>query len=349
MRHLASIRKISNITPIQGADSIVLAHIDGWQCVAKKEEFIEGDLCIYFEIDSHIPRMPQVEHLYSRSGKIFNGRDGIRIKTIRLRGELSQGLALPLSAFPDLRVDNRDLVIGDDVTDLLGIEKYEKPTPPTLAGQIEGNFPAFIPKTDQERCQNIPDQIFNFHSHERFEVTLKCDGSSFTGFKFNETVGVCSRNYQLKINENNRNNAFVRMFVDSGLQEFLKSLDKNIAIQAELMGPGIQKNRENLNTTRLFVFDIYDIDRQCYLKAHERLHTLSQLRAAGLPDIISHVPVLHVSSTLEELGITNLKDLLNFADRPSISNPIAEGVVFKSIDSDFTFKVISNKYLLKED
>lgn len=358
MRHLASVRKISKITPIDGADAIVLVQVDGWQCVAKKEEFEVDDLCVYFEIDSFLPLRPQYEHIRSRAYKKMGDKEGIRIKTIKLRGQLSQGLALPVDMFIDDFADSKydeDQELGEffypgaDLTEFLSVEKYEKLLPTDLVGQAAGNFPSFIPKTYQERCQNIPYQIFELHKDDRYEITLKCDGSSFTGFKYNDSTGVCSRNYELKINDENNTNAFVRMFVDSRLQEVLAGFDRNIAIQGELMGPGVQRNRENLSSAKLMVFDIYDIDRSEKLKSHDRLHLLAQLRAAGISEAISHVPIIESSATLADLGITDISSLLAYADRPSINHAIAEGLVFKSLDSDFTFKVISNRYLLKED
>lgn len=358
MRHLASVRKISEIKPIEGADAIVMVRVDGWECVAKKEEFKVGDLCVYFEIDSFLPLRPQYEHIRSRAYKKMGEKEGLRIKTIKLRGQISQGLALPVGMFIDDFVNSaydegQDLseffYLGNDLTEFLNVEKYEKPIPPQLAGQAQGHFPSFIKKTDQERCQNIPHLIFGSHRDERYEVTLKCDGSSFTGYKYQDRVGVCSRNLELKINDENKGNSFVRMFIDSRLGEVLAGFDRNIAVQGEIMGPGIQKNREQMKSTKLFVFDIYDIDRPGYLASHDRLHLLAALRAAGVKDVVSHVPIIHASVTLAELGITNLQELLAFADRPSINHEIAEGVVFKSLDSDFSFKVISNRYLLKEE
>jgi hypothetical protein len=161
MRKLASIRQISEIQPIEGADLIVRVKVDDWYCVALKSEFSVGDLCVYFEIDSFIPIIPQVEHLRARAYKKMLDKEGVRIKTIRLKGQISQGLVLPVRLFFDMFAGSKFdegqelseyFFIGNDVSDLIGVEKYEQPIPAELSGKVTGNFPVFIKKTDQERC-----------------------------------------------------------------------------------------------------------------------------------------------------------------------------------------------------
>ena len=372
MSKLATIRRIDDISPIEGADNIVLIHIDGWRCVALKSEFQKGDLCIYFHIDAWIPRMPQIDHLYKRAKKMFNGREGIKIKTIKLKGQISQGLALPIFNFPQvvgnipitgwnplaftqeeyaelIKQDNERLV-GLDVSEYIGVEKWEPVIPGQLGGQVKGNFPGFIQKTDQERCQNMGAEIFVHNKDTKYEVTMKMDGTSFTAFFRDNEDGVCGRNWQLDINEENVGNSLVRMYVDSKLQDVLRLYGKNYAIQGELMGPGIQKNREGLFTHRLYVFDIYDIDNMKYLDPHTRLHVLQDLYNLGLSqEMVHHVPLLEYNKSMEDLGIKNTQELLTFAEGKSIIHPIREGVVFKSMTSEFSFKAISNKFLLKEE
>src|SRR5271165_4747878 len=192
MRKLATIRTIDEVLPIEGADNIVLVKIDGWQCVALKTEFVQGDQCIYFEIDSFIPLIPQVEHLRARAYKKMGDKEGIRIKTIKLRGQISQGLALPLSSFPilydhipicgwspfhyteaelaALYKKGAEELAQRDFSELLGVVLYEPPIPTQLGGQVRGNFPSFIQKTDQERCQNMVAEIFTYNKDSRYEA-----------------------------------------------------------------------------------------------------------------------------------------------------------------------------------
>lgn len=351
MRKLVTIRKIDNLLPIEGADAIELVKIDGWQCVAKVGEFACGDLCVYFEIDSFLPTRPEFEFLRKSSFKRMGDQEGFRIKTIKLRGQLSQGLALPLSVLgkPEEIFAIGEGCIGTDVTEDLGVVKYEPPVPAELSGLVRGNFPSFIRKTDQERCQNLGKEIFIENEGSRYEISMKMDGTSFTGYHRNGEVGVCGRNWELQINDGNASNTLVRMFIDSGLRTALTELGKNYAVQGELMGPGIQKNREGFNVARLFVFDIYDIDNACYLSPHQRHEVMAELWNRGLDrKIVDHVPVLAMAVSLDELNIESVNQLLQFAEGPSYTHPVREGLVFKRIDGGFSFKAISNAFLLKE-
>jgi RNA ligase (TIGR02306 family) len=360
MRQLATIRKIDQILPIEGADAIVLVKIDGWQCVAKKEEFKVGDLCVYFEIDSFLPLRPQYEHIRVRAYKKMGEHEGIRIKTIKLRGQLSQGLALPVSMFFDDFVDSdydegqelgEFFFLGNDITEFLGVQKYEPPVPTQLAGQVKGNFPSFIKKTDQERCQNLVRDIFVDNKDSRYEVTMKMDGTSFTAYTLNGQAGVCGRNWELKTDDpKNEYNSLVRMFIDSELGKVMLTFDRNFAIQGELMGPGIQKNRESLASHKLYVFDIFNIMTGEYLTPENRHTVMEELWNRGVNrDMVLHVPVIHENVSLDTLGLDTIDKLLAYSDGPSINHPVREGFVYKRLDGKFSFKAISNKYLLKEE
>lgn len=370
MRKLASIRTISDISPIENADAIEVATVDGWKVVTKKGEFKVGDRCVYIEIDSFLPEgNPAWQFLVDKSGINYNGKRGHRLRTVKLRGQLSQGFLVSLNKLSDVIVNidgeqkrfcDIDWSIEDDVTEFLGIEKWEQPIPASLAGQVEGAFPSFISKTDQERCQNLVHEIFHENKDCKYEITIKLDGTSCTIYHFNGKVGVCSRNYELKINEENikSGNSYVKIAIDSGLLDHLPKLG-NYAIQGELMGPGIQKNREKLNSHKLFIFDIFDIDNHRYLTPSERyefFNKLMELTNNG-NGIVDHVPILRFNvsheqvafKSLQDLGINNIDDLLEFSNGPSLNNKTREGLVFKSEDAKFSFKVISNNFLLKEE
>lgn len=344
MRQLVTIRTVSEIRPIEGADVIEVAVIDGWKSIVKKEYGLKPGLpCVYFEIDSFIPMEERYEFLRQSSFKRFNDVDGIRLKTMKMRGVVSQGLALPLSMFPEITAD----LVEQDLSELLGVQKYEPYIPPDQSGKIRGNFPHFIQKTDQERCQNYGRQIFVDNEFAKYEISMKLDGTSFTGFKYFENFGVCSRNNELDIVD--ADNKYVNMFVNGGLQDALNRLGKNYAVQGELMGPAIQGNRENLTAQKLYVFDIYDIDAQEYLSPDYRSNVMLQLYSHGLDaKLVQHVPIKHYNVTLAELGITNVEQLLTFAEGASITHPVREGLVFKRMDGKFSFKAISNAFLLKQ-
>jgi len=361
-RKLATIRVIEEIQPIEGADKIVKARIGGWWVVTAIDNgFNVGDLVVYFEIDSWVP--DSVAPFLSKGGipKEYNGVPGARLRTIKLRGQVSQGLIMPVkySENGGYYIDHIDGNIqnvseGQDVTEALGIQKYEKPVPGQLAGQVRGSFPSFIRKTDQERCQNLVRDIFEKHKDEKYEVTLKLDGSSMTvyynhefGFDHSDCkteVGVCSRNMNLKLDQ--EGNTYVDVAKNSGLIQALYDYGYPMAIQGELMGPGIQGNREGFSEHKFYVFDIWDIEKQKYMTPDERHNIINRLRVDFGVDIY-WVPVVYFETNLSDISINNIEEMLSFADGASINNEVREGLVFKSHDSNFTFKAISNKFLLK--
>lgn len=366
-RKLASVRRIAEIREIPGADKIVCAVVDGWELVTQKSNgFKPGDLVVYFEIDSLLPVRPEFEFLRDKcfvsAARSVNG-EGFRLKTIKLRGQISQGLILPLKELFDWNENDGcfevtatsseptedGMVIsqslyslypeeGDDLTEFLGVKKFEKPMPSNLAGIARGNFPSFIPKTDQERVQNIFNLLQRNAGDHTFEVTIKLDGSSMTVYNKKgpiDNFGVCSRNLDL---EETAENTFWKVANKNGLREKLGDLPTSLAIQGELMGPGIQGNREKLEDIDLYVFDMYDIENGSYFPASVRHHLCTTM---GLKT----VPFLGYFK-FSQFG--SVKDLLDFADaQKSLNVEIAEGVVFKSLDDpSVSFKVISNKFLL---
>lgn len=361
-RKLASIRTIKEIKPIKGADRIVCAVVDGWELVTQKSNDLKvGDFVVYFEIDSLLPQVEQFEFLhpyYVTEKNSINGA-GFRLKTIRLRGQVSQGLIIPVEKGEvfDL-VDGiwyafnvpseghiTPIFDGMDLTDRMGVKKYEKPIAANLAGIVRGNFPSFIPKTDEERIQNCIGKFHHEWNNHQFEVTLKLDGSSFTAYFIPasethpvERFGVCSRNMDLLESEGN---SFWQVVRRLDLENKLRRFDRSIAIQGELMGPGVQGNREKLDHLQVFVFNIYDITRSRYLDAVERKSITAELG-------MRHVPVIDEGSVFS--GFLTTKDFLQYAERPSLNHEQAEGIVFKSLDNpEISFKAISNKYLLDED
>lgn len=334
MRKLASIRKIASIRPIPGADAIECVTVDGWDVVTKKGEFQVGDLVIYLEIDSWVPTALAPFLSKGKEPRVFEGIKGERLKTIKLKGQLSQGLLLPMSVIPkNPFVREGFWNEGDEVTTLLGIIKWERPINPKLAGLAKGNFPSFIPKTDQERIQNIKHVLED--PYEQYEVTIKLDGSSFTAYHRDGEIGVCSRNLELKPSDDN---AFWRVARKYGVLELLAARG-NYAIQGELIGPGIQGNQEKLEDLELYVFDVFDIDAQSYLPAEERYNFLSDTE-------LNHVPIISPSTTIPQ----TLERVLAMAEGPSLNPKVnREGLVFKSTrNPELSFKAISNSWLLKE-
>lgn len=372
MRKLASIRKISGIEVIPEAEKICAYVVDGWKIVDSKDKYKVGELVVMLEIDSWVPHELAPFLSKGQEPRVYNGVKGERLRTIRLRGQVSQGLLLKTdqlvfatetkSIGPDssavLRVEKLDHE-GADLTEILGIQKWEAPIPAQLQGQAAGMFPtSLIPKTDQERIQNCfgeiqkrakrfaTEKVWNAETQtlsERpvvipddfeeptYEVTLKLDGSSMTIFRWENELRVASRNMELKINEENAGNTFVKMALEIG-----DKIPNGLAIQGELMGEGIQGNREGFKGHRFFVFDIFDIQKHEYLSPMTRRLKCQEI---GL----DHVPMLGT----DWKAPNSVEEGLALAEGPSINHKIREGLVWKcNEDPSFSFKTISQKFLL---
>ena len=341
MRKLASIRRIADIQPIEGADAIEVAAVDGWKVVVKKGEFKVGDLAVYLEIDSWVPHELAPFLSKGQEPREYNGVKGERLRTIKLRGQVSQGLLLKAQiATPSQLyilgtdkgfVSETHIAEGDDLTEALGIQKWEAPIPAQLQGQAAGMFPtSLIPKTDQERIQNCFNDILR--GDYTYEVTMKLDGSSCTIFRWEGELRVCSRNLELKINEENKDNTFVAMALKIG-----DKIPEGIAFQGEIWGESIQGNKEGIRGQRFSVFDVFDIKKHEYFDPYSRIVTCDSLG-------IEHVPILG-----EDWKAPNsIEEALTLASGPSINAKNREGIVYKcNEDPSFSFKVISNEWLLK--
>lgn len=352
-RKMAMIRKIDEIRPIKDADAIEAAVVGGWVVVIKKGEFRAGDLAVYLEIDSWVPHAIAPFLSKGQEPREYNGVKGERLRTVKLRGTTSQGLLLPINEtiLTEWEVANLvwssdegnfapKFVGGEDLTEILGIQKWEAPIPAQLAGDVEGVFPTVIPKTDQERIQNLAEELKTWQSNIAFtwEVTEKLDGSSMTVFVHGDREGVCSRNWALKETAGNTLWSVARR---ERLIEKVRQTGRNLALQGELIGEGIQGNAYNIKGQDFRLFDIYDIDRGEYLGPLER-------RVFAETHGIKHVPVLATEMVIEEW----VTGLLAMADGVSTLNPKAnrEGLVFKcNTFGGPSFKAISNKWLIKND
>jgi len=336
-RNLASIRKITNITPIDGADKIELTTIDSWKVVvAKDANHKSGDMVIYCEIDSFLPIKEEFEFLRKSSyKKMSDGTEGFRLKTIKLRGQVSQGLILPMSV---VEYTNVQFEVGMDVTNLLGITKYEPPIPAELAGKVKGLFPSFLRKTDEERVQNLTKEYEQYKSLGRkFYVTEKLDGSSATFYFRDGVFGVCSRNLELLETEGN---TFWKVARELKLEEWLGTLENNVCLQGELVGESVQGNPYKIKGQTVRFFNGFNIDTQENIPFLEFVELVQKM---GL----NTVPILDYDFTLPE----TVEGMLEYSDKKSElnSNFDREGIVVRSYDRTISFKVISNKFLLKSE
>lgn len=343
-RKLATIRRIAEIKSIDGANEICAYRTDGWWIVDKIDKYSVNDLCIMCEIDSWIPTELAPFLSRGKEPREYNGIKGERLKTIKLKGQVSQGLLLPVSLL------NEDYILieeGTDVSELLNITKWElseKEFQKIFHQNPEarsGGFPWFIPKSDQERIQNIKDSRIKSWEEEEltFEVTEKLEGSSMTVYHVNnkhtQDEGVCSRTINLK--HDLENNKYWYVVNKYGLLDKIKAYG-NIAIQGELVGPGVCGNIYKLDEFYFYCYNIWDIDNQRWFLPKERRQLCNILD-------IPHVPVLSWSTP----PLKSREEYLEKADgysALSYENVRREGLVYKSNTTPEQFKTVSNKYLL---
>lgn len=314
---LASIETIASVRPHPNADKLDLVQVLGWQSIVKRGEFKGGDKCVFVVIDTILPDAPW---------SAFLKKDGpIRLRTVKLRGEFSQGLVLPLSVLPEA---SQGWHTGSDVGGELGVTKYEKEIPAALSGELAGAFPSFIaPRTDEENGLSYPDIVEATLSHRVLDVTLKLDGSSCTIVVDGGVIThVCSRNQSLK---------------DDGKNGFWFAAKKGQygdftgVIQGELMGPGIQGNQLGLKEPTLYVYQIKSGHKWLDFPAME-----FNCDRFGL----QHVTLLFT-------GATTFDELKTMADSVSIGDKPAEGIVVRPKDlvsngmgRPLGFKLINRNY-----
>lgn len=335
-RKLATIRKIAAIEPIEGADAIEVAVVDGWKVVVKKGEFEVDALACYVEIDAWIPTELAPFLSKGKEPREYEGVKGERLRTVKLRGQLSQGLLLPLE--PTCANIESELFEGLDVTVPLNILKWERPMNAQLAGMARGNFPAVVPKTDQERIQNLT-QSFAQYQLDSWSITEKLDGSSCTFYLDDEGLfHVCSRNLDLKEDEANSFWKVARKFQIEDIMR--RNFMLGMAIQGEMIGEGIQGNQYKTQLD-FYVYDMYNVHTGQYILP-------MQLKAACERLGLKHVPILAEATDIKEQSV---QSILDFAEGKSLLNGSnREGVVFKSNTvHDRSFKAISNSWLLKNE
>lgn len=328
-RKLASIQRILALDPIEGADAIERATVLGWHVVVKKGEFQVGDLALYLEIDSVPPDTETFSWLWKADARPNN----YRIRTIKLRGQISQGILFPLSALGEHGGKFDQIYEGADWTSLLGVAKYDPPLPVGSAN-IAGQFFDGVPKTDEERVQSNPRMYLGSLAGRPYYITVKADGASMTCAMHEGEFRVASRNFRLKPDETS---AYYR--AAEALRKFCEERP-HLAVQGELVGPGIQKNLLALTDHRCLVFNIFDRELGIYWSF----------------DLIQDAAENYGFQTVELVEMAgdfnyDQDDLLAMAEGfyPGTKNH-REGIVIRSNDGGprVSFKAINNAFLLKE-
>ena len=347
MRKLASIQRVKAVNPIPDADRLELVQVLGWKCVGGKGEFNVGDLVVYFEIDSFLPVCEEFEFLRKSSYKNndFMG-EGFRLKTMKFRGEISQGLCLGIEKLPKLQ--GMSLDEGMDVTEILGVREWEMPERAGSGGTMIGDRPGYIPKTDETRIQSAPELLNEFKGLPYY-ITTKMDGSSHSIGVRDGEISFTGHNFTYK---DDGKSAFVEYVKAAGIPEKMKSYAEEhglstLVLQGEWCGEGIQKNRLKLKKPEWFVFTARADDKRTDL--------------ATLKEICGCVGCQMVP--VEEEGddlLAKYPDeaaLLARAEGVGYNGTIREGIVIRpvtpvhsyTLSGPLSIKVINNKYLMKND
>ena len=340
MRKLASIQVVNEIRPIENADAIECVVILGWTVVAKKGEFKVGDKCVFFEIDSILPNEEKYSFLDYKEE--YNG---YRLKTVRLRGQLSQGLALPINIF-DIP---EDIEVGTDLTEQLKIRKYEPPVPEETGAKSSSRVWE-IPKTDEERYQSNP-ALVEALKGKKYYASVKLDGTSTTIIlNFNEDdepeVNVCGRNTCYIESANNKYWAVTMKYsMKEKILDYYNKTGKRLAFQGELIGPKIQGNKMGLTENDLYIFNVWMADGKQPFEKCDLDTSLKIVKDFGLNFVPIELTGEFVYTSDELQDLTKIKYNKYFPNAKPSQN--IEGLVFRSIDMEVSFKVVSNECLLR--
>lgn len=380
-RKLASVQVIKAIKPIEGADRIECVQVLNWNCVAKKGDFKVGDKVIYFEIDSLLPDIPIFEFLKGSSWS--QKLNKYKISTHKFRNQMSQGLVIPIKDFPDIikqiavaldptLVTNinkikitkpEELEEGIDLTEILSIEKYEPPVSDGTLGEIISHE-WYVPKTDEERIQVCAENVLPVYMNKNkndWYATIKLDGTSCTAGLFDDAFLIGGRNqwykdenmYTITVKKYKSNNGNL----EEALKDYQKITGQYVVFQGELCGPGIQGNKLGLKEKEWYIFNAFISPTGGY-DSYEKLDVYQMVSLCDTFGL-KHVPIItgddkfnfDSSKTIDE----TVNDLLKYVDdikykkyfENATPNQIAEGVVFRLNDTTNSFKVVSNKFLLK--
>lgn len=359
-RKMSTMRKVDSVTPIDGADRIEAVHVDGWIVVDQKGLWHAGDYCVFYEIDSFLPTNDDRYRFLAQFGEktmmVYETPVvGHVLKTRRLRGEWSQGLLLkPEVALPGVPESAYETMYerGACLDGPTLAREYVPIEQPMNAG-FTGKYDPFVaPRTDAERIQNISDDVFSLVKRSSYYASVKVDGTSTTICydPRKNRIRCFSHNNEFDLNQPGTGMSMANAAKRQGIWEYCES-HPGITIQAELCGPGIQKNRLKLQHHTLFVFSVWDMNERRYIGP------------MGVPELAqSWVPLDAVDRDMSRA------DLIEYASKLKGSvtkGCLDEGIVIHVIgkgyldDEDWAVlraalgqtmqvKAVSNRYLLKE-
>lgn len=348
--NLATIERVKEVQYHPNADKLDIIKVLGYDAIVGRDQYKVGDLVVFIQPDSILPQ----DKSWCNDLLRYTSRG--RIRAVRLRGEWSMGLVVDIHHANGLTLfENEELVVqgdlteGVDVTELLGVTKYEPALPNNL--HARGGLPFQIPKTDEERWQNLRglDKLVG----QEVDVTLKIDGSSATYYcllgghwpgEDQTKVGLCSRSLELKLGEDDNGQAYnsrwheaeKRYNILHRLRAYCEERGVSLALRGEVYGEEIQAFNHNPHSKQpvnFAAFSVYNIGDKHYEEIDDEYYFTSVAEALGIPT----VPVL-------EADVTLTKELIDKYDRDlkKVDGQPFEGVVIKHAGG--SFKIINKWY-----
>lgn len=331
-----SIEKVKNVQAHSNADRLDIATLKGidFSFVVAKDTLKSGDLVVYFPIDSLLPMW--IVETMGLVGKLSHGKvptDNTerlqnRVKTVKLRGEISQGVMARPS---DLYIPDKLIFEGSDLTDYLEVEKYEAPVIVSSAGNLV-RLPEGVAVYDIEGFERHPD-VFELLLNQRVFITEKVEGSNFAVYYDGKKPIVCQRNYAIEPIEGKFHDwwkVYYRNFAPV-IDDIFHFYDydyksrgetiKWIVVRGEMVGPGIQGNYYKTFDHTVLVFDI-EINGKP-LDYDDFMNLCAAL-------LIKIVPFLGVGTLREMLDGKTIKEFSNGRSL-LLNDALREGIVVKPV------------------
>ena len=354
MNKIASIEKIKKVIRHPAADRLDLVTVLGYQCVTQRGLYKDGDIVIYIQPDSILPEEPWAEDYRKYSPK--------RIKAVKLRGEWSEGILCNQEVLKgvvdeSLFVESR---VGADVSELLGVVHYEPPMPQDLSAK--GFLPFGIPKTDEERWENMVDRL---PFGEKVDITLKVDGQSFSAYYKLDTdeFGVLGRTMEYKLDCQNNYTAQVQRYdLENKLRTFCKKHGVSLCLRGESYGNGIQKGEHNPHSSKpagLAIFSVYLIDERRYARKGDPFYFPNICKEMDLPTVkiiqsdveLTEDLIQYYSSTLVLINGDPFEGVVvnhgAYTKKIQIDNEGFSGIVDYNGDAG-SFKIINKNYDMRK-
>lgn len=328
MAKVAVIGKIIEIRPIDGADfiqaaTVVCGDAGKWSGVVGKDVAVDELVTVFLQ-DALLP--PNERWAFMEKHKW-------RVRMARFKGVPSE--CLIVKGAPEMP-------IGTDMAEALGVTKFEKPIPQGMQGDFVGAFPGHIPKTDEPNFQSVPEMVALMHTGPWY-ATEKADGTSATAYVDDAGLHVCSRNWELKeFTESGGKNVYWAAARRYGLER----LPQGVALQFEVVGPGVQGNPMGLAELEARAFTLRDTKSHRYMPLADLLNACSVLNmpmALILGDSATWAPrASHING--RGLPVFTDDELRKLAEIKYPNGKHGEGIVIRALDSAWSFKVINLKY-----